>query len=137
MVISTKGRYALSLMIDIAMQESSEPVSLHAVSDRQNISLKYLEQLASPLCRAGLLVGIRGAQGGYIIAKDPALITAGDILRAGEGTMSPVTCLASEVNECPKVGNCLTLGFWTGLDQAITDYIDGVSLADFVTGVRS
>ncbi len=133
MVISTKGRYALRLAVDIARSaEDGSPVSLRMVSERQAISLKYLEQVASALSSAGLLRSVRGAGGGYVIARPAAEITAGDILRASEGNMAPVACLAAAQNECPRSDGCLTLPFWQGLDNAIASYIDSVSLQALV-----
>ena len=132
MVISTKGRYALRLMLDIAMQNDAGPVPLHDIADRQGVSFKYLEQIVPPLSKAGYLKSVRGANGGYLLAKDPAEITTGDILRAGEGNLAPVACLASDEIECPRAELCVTLPFWKGLDDAITAYIDSVTLADLV-----
>lgn len=132
MVISTKGRYALRLMLDIAMQEGSSPVPLHDIADRQGVSFKYLEQIVPPLSKAGFLKSVRGANGGYLLTKDPSEITTGDILRAGEGNLAPVACLASDEIDCPRADLCVTLPFWKGLDEAITAYIDSVTLADLV-----
>lgn len=131
MIISTKGRYALRIMIDIAMHGEEGPVSLHAISDRQKLSVKYLEQIVSPLTKAGYLKSVRGAQGGYVLAKELESVTAGDILRAGEGNLAPVACLATD-EVCPRSDECVTLPFWRGLDDAITSYIDSVTLADLV-----
>ncbi len=132
MVISTKGRYALRLMLDVAMQGGGAPVPLHDIADRQQISFKYLEQIVPPLTRAGFLKSVRGAGGGYLLAKDASKITTGDILRAGEGNLAPVACLASDEVDCPRADLCITLPFWRGLDDAITAYIDSVTLADLV-----
>ena len=132
MVISTKGRYALRLMLDIAMQEGECPVPLHDIAERQGVSFKYLEQIVPPLTKAGYLKSVRGANGGYLLAKEPSQITTGDILRAGEGNLAPVACLASDEIECPRADLCITLPFWRGLDDAITAYIDSVTLEDLV-----
>lgn len=132
MVISTKGRYALRLMLDIAMQEGTSPVPLHDIAERQGVSFKYLEQIVPPLSKAGFLKSVRGANGGYLLTKDPSEITTGDILRAGEGNLAPVACLASDEIDCPRAELCATLPFWKGLDDAITAYIDSVTLADLV-----
>ena len=132
MVISTKGRYALRLMLDIAMQEGTSPVPLHDIAERQGVSFKYLEQIVPPLSKAGFLKSVRGANGGYLLTKDPSEITTGDILRAGEGNLAPVACLASDEIDCPRAELCVTLPFWKGLDDAITAYIDSVTLADLV-----
>ena len=132
MVISTKGRYALRLMLDIAMQDGTSPVPLHDIAERQGVSFKYLEQIVPPLSKAGFLKSVRGANGGYLLTRDPSEITTGDILRAGEGNLAPVACLASDEIDCPRADLCVTLPFWMGLDEAITAYIDSVTLADLV-----
>ncbi|MBS7407305.1 MAG: RrF2 family transcriptional regulator [Coriobacteriales bacterium] len=132
MVISTKGRYALRLMLDIAMQDGTSPVPLHDIAERQGVSFKYLEQIVPPLSKAGFLKSVRGANGGYLLTRDPSEITTGDILRAGEGNLAPVACLASDEIDCPRADLCVTLPFWKGLDEAITAYIDSVTLADLV-----
>ena len=133
MVISTRGRNALRLMLDIAQQPGESPVSLSSVSERQLISTKYLEQIVSPLVKAGLLTSVRGANGGYLLARPAEQITTGDILRTGEGNLAPVACLLTD-EECPRASACDTLPFWKGLDDAITAYIDSVTLADLVEG---
>ena len=132
MVISTKGRYALRLLLDIAMQDGTSPVPLHDIAERQGVSFKYLEQIVPPLSKAGFLKSVRGANGGYLLTRDPSEITTGDILRAGEGNLAPVACLASDEIDCPRADLCVTLPFWKGLDEAITAYIDSVTLADLV-----
>lgn len=132
MVISTKGRYALRLMLDIAMQGGDSPVPLHDIAERQGISFKYLEQIVPPLTKAGYLKSVRGANGGYLLTKSPSEITTGDILRAGEGNLAPVACLANEDIDCPRADLCITLPFWRGLDDAIAAYIDSVTLEDLV-----
>ena len=133
MIVSTKGRYALRLVLDIAMQEKSAPVSLHSVAERQHVSLKYLEQVVSPLVKGGFLKSVRGASGGYLLACDPKTTTAGDILRCGEGELAPVTCLHSG-NECEYADTCITLPFWKGLDDVITEYVDSVTIAELAAG---
>ena len=130
MKISTKGRYALRLAIDVAQQQGAGPVALRESAERQNISLKYLEQLASHLVHAGVLNSSRGAHGGYVLAKDASDLTAGDVLRASEGSTAPVACLEEGFGVCPLRDQCATIGFWEGLDAAIEQYVDSVSLAD-------
>lgn len=132
MLVSTKGRYALRMMIDIARQPGGERVSLREIGHRQGISPKYLEQLARMLCNAGLLLGSRGQGGGYVLAKPALQISAGDILRATEGTVAPVACLASTDVMCPRSYACETNSFWEGLDQAIEAYVDKFTLEDLV-----
>lgn len=130
MLISSKGRYALRLMIYIAAFGDAEgKISLREVSDREKISLKYLEQLVRPLMHAGLLKSVRGKGGGYMMAKDPTDVLAGDILRAVEGTTSPVACDGID-DSCARSDLCSTVRFWKGLDEVIENYVDGVTLAD-------
>lgn len=132
MKISTKGRYAVRMMLDIALNSNGENVSLKDISKRQDISLKYLEQIVNSLCRAGLLRSQRGAQGGYRMIKKPEEYTIGDILRVTEGEMSPVSCLEDTVNQCPKASVCPTLSFWTGLYKTINNYLDSTTIADLL-----
>ncbi len=130
MLISSKGRYALRLMIYIAAFGDAEGrVALREVADRENISLKYLEQLVRPLMHAELLKSVRGKGGGYMLARSAEEIRAGDILRAAEGTTSPVACEGLE-GACARSGLCSTVKFWTGLDDVIESYVDGVTLAE-------
>ena len=128
MRISTKGRYALRLMLDLAEHQGDGCVSLKDVAQRQDISKKYLEQIVPTLSRAGFLLTNRGYQGGYRLARRPEDYTARDILRLTEGSLAPVTCLDCEVNTCPRSANCPTLPLWQGLDRVIEDYLAGVTL---------
>ena len=131
MLVSTKGRYALRLMVRVARGGEGGRVSLREASEAEGISLKYLEQLARPLVQAGLLRSVRGKGGGYALACEPSAIRAGDVLRAVEGTTAPVACLAlGEGEECPREGFCSTVRFWAGLDEVIGRYVDGTTLAD-------
>lgn len=131
MLISTKGRYALRLVICVAQAGTGGKVALREVSEREDISLKYLEQLARPLVQAGLLRSVRGKGGGYALAKEASTIKAGDVLRVVEGTTVPVACLDLEEGMgCPRAGACTTVRFWAGLDSVIEQYVDGVTLAD-------
>lgn len=131
MLVSTKGRYALRLMVCVAQVGAEGKVALREVSEREDISLKYLEQLARPLVQAGLLRSVRGKGGGYALAQEPAAIRAGDVLRAVEGSTAPVACLdLQEGMACPRAGECTTVRFWAGLDEVIERYVDGVTLAD-------
>lgn len=136
MMISTKGRYALRTMIDIAQQGSDKFVSLRDISERQGISIKYLEQIVGALTRAGLLNSGRGAQGGYKLARLPEDYTAGDILRLTEGALAPVACLAEDANHCARCGQCTTIDFWQGLYRTINEYVDSITLAQLMkTGI--
>ncbi len=132
MKVSTKGRYALRLMTDIAAHDNGGYVSLKEVANRQNISMKYLEQIAGLLARAGLLASGRGAQGGYRLTRRPEEYSVGSILRLTEGTLAPVACLAGEENRCDRCGECPTLDFWSGLYAAVNQYIDHYTLADLL-----
>ncbi len=132
MRISTKGRYALRLMIDLAMNESDEPVRVRDVAERQGISIKYLEQIISILNKGGLVKSIRGPQGGYRLAKNPSEYTVGEILRLIEGNLSPVPCLDDGVNQCERSDVCCTLYLWKKLDDAINGVLDVVTLQEIV-----
>ncbi|MDO5398921.1 MAG: Rrf2 family transcriptional regulator [bacterium] len=132
MKISTKGRYAIRLMLDIAQHSGGGNVSIKDVSERQGISVKYLEQIVNMLSKAGYLRSRRGSQGGYRLSKEPDAYTVGDVLRVTEGDMSPVACLEGEENQCPRVSECPTIEFWQGLYKAINDYLDSTTIADLM-----
>ena len=131
-MISTKGRYALRLMIDIATYSNGGTVSLKDISNRQNISIKYLEQVVSLLTRSGLLISVRGNNGGYRLSKDAKNYTAGEILKSAEGTLAPVACLQCETINCDRALNCSTIDFWKGFNQVINNYVDNITLEDLV-----
>ena len=128
MMISTKGRYALRVMIDIAEHQHDGYIPLKEIAARQEISEKYLEAIVKSLVKERYLTGLRGKSGGYRLTKAPADYTAGEILRAIEGSVAPIPCLGSETNECPMSDQCFTLPFWAGLDDVINQYIDSVTL---------
>lgn len=133
MKISTKGRYALRMMIDIAVNSDGEHnVTIKEISARQDISVKYLEQIVNSLSKAKLLRSTRGAQGGYRLSRNPEDYTAGEILRLMEGSLAPVECLEDEENLCPRKNACSTLSFWTGLRDVVNNYVDSVTLADLI-----
>lgn len=134
MRISTKGRYALNIMIDLAKNAKEDKyISLTEISKRLEISNKYLEQIISALNKNNLVLSTRGNNGGYKLAKKPEEYRIGDILRATEGNLSPIDCLSNgTVNSCPKRNRCATLTFWQGLDKAIEDYVDSKTLADLI-----
>lgn len=132
MKISTKGRYALRMLIDLALHQSDGFVALKDIAERQDISKKYLEQIVPLLNKSNLLKTNRGYQGGYMLSKPPEQYTVGEILRITEGNLCPVACLQYEVNDCPRAGECITLGVWQGLYKAITDYLDSVTLQDII-----
>lgn len=134
MRISTKGRYALRMMTDIAENQSKGYVVLKDVAQRQEISKKYLEQIALRLSQAGLLQAVRGFQGGYMLVKPEREYTVGQILEIVEGSVAPVVCLEHCPNTCPRSENCKTLPVWTGLDRVIREYLCGITLEDVVRG---
>lgn len=130
MQISTKGRYALRLMLDLAVHNTGELVKIKDISARENISEKYLEQIISSLKKAGYVKSLRGAQGGYMLAREPETYTVGTILRLTEGSMKPAACLEDEPNQCSRAGECVTLRLWKMLDEAIEGVLDKVTLQD-------
>ncbi len=132
-MISTRGRYALRMMIEFAQQEPGVRMPLRVVSARQDISMKYLEQIASMLVQAGFLESSRGPRGGYRLARPASEMTAGEVLRAVEGEFVPVACLGEDYG-CPRREGCGTVGFWEGLHRVISSYVDGVTLADLASG---
>ena len=132
MVISTKGRYALRLMTDLAQHCDEGFISLKTVAQRQNVSLKYMEAIAAALNRAGLVLSQRGKEGGYRLSREPGEYTLGEILRLTEGSLAPVACLECGAKPCPRAANCPTLPVWGELDKRISGYLDSVTLADLV-----
>lgn len=131
MKISTKGRYALRMMLEFALHPD-QCTKINQVAERQQISEKYLEQIVTILSRAGYVKSMRGAQGGYRLARDPSEYTVGMILRLTEGSLAPVACLEDEKNQCSRAGICVTLNVWKQLNDAISDVVDHVTLADLV-----
>lgn len=132
MKISTKGRYALRMMIDLAMNDTGDPVSLKDVAKRQGISDKYLEQIISVLNRAGYVKSIRGAQGGYLLRRAPQEYTVGMILRLTEGSLAPVPCVEEEELLCERQENCATAILWKKIYEAVGSVVDNVTLQDLV-----
>jgi Rrf2 family protein len=130
MKISTKGRYALRMLLDLAVNGEEGFIALRDVAERQNISKKYLEQIVPSLHKADILITTRGFQGGYKLAREPKDITVGEVLRLTEGNLAPVVCLETEKNTCKRAGECITLGIWEGLQKVISDYLDGITLQD-------
>ena len=133
MMSSTKGRYALRVMLDLASQPSEEYISLKAISDRQEVSMKYLEAIVANLSKAGMLASLRGKSGGYRLNKDASAYSVGDVLRAAEGELNTVNCLEESKGGCNRAGECLTLPLWQKLDQIVGDYLDSVTLRDLLT----
>ena len=132
MLISTKGRYALRVMIDLAEHQSDEFISLKGIAQRQEISEKYLESIIRMLVKAKVLDSLRGKGGGYRLKKDPDQYTAGSILRLTEESLAPVSCLEANAEACPRAGSCRTLTLWQGLDKVIDEYLESVTIADLM-----
>ena len=131
MLVSTKGRYALRVMIELAGHDREEFVPLGMIAKKQDISVKYLESIIVVLSKAGLVDGLRGKGGGYRLCRPLADYRAGEIIRLAEGEgMASVSCLKGEKQGCEKAGHCRALPLWQGLDKVIYDYLDSISLAD-------
>lgn len=132
MKISTKGRYALRMLLDLAEHKNDGYIALKEIAERQGISKKYLEQIVPLLNKSDILQTNRGFQGGYMLAKTPDKYTVGDILRITEGSISPVACLDQNPNQCERSEHCITLDVWKGLNKVIIDYLDGITLQDIL-----
>lgn len=133
MKISTKGRYALRVMLDLASNNTGEYIKVKSIADRQGISEKYLEQIIAVLNKAGYVKSVRGAQGGYKLAKAPSYYTVGMILRLTEGSLSPVACLENEDEvDCDKSSGCVTLSVWRELKAAIDNVVDNITLENLL-----
>jgi Rrf2 family protein len=132
MKISTKGRYAIRLMLDLALDTSGKPVSLNDIASRQQISEKYLEQIISVLNKAGYVKSIRGPQGGYQLVKKPEEYTVGMILRTTEGDLAPVSCVGSGAVECDRADGCVTVRIWKKINDAVDNVVDNITLEDLV-----
>jgi len=130
--ISTKGRYSLRMLLDLAEHKNEGFISIKEISERQGISKKYLEQIVTQLSHPDILRTNRGNKGGYMLAKEPDKYTVGQILRITEGGLSPVACLADETNQCERSGCCKTLCIWKGLENIINKYLDGITLQDIL-----
>ena len=133
MKISTRGRYSLRLMIDLAQHYGEGYIALKDISERQDISKKYLEQIIPFLNRSNLLLTNRGHMGGYQLARTPGEISVLDILVSAEGNLAPVSCMETDTNLCEKCGTCLTLPIYQGLYKAVTEYLSNISLQDVIT----
>lgn len=131
MKISTKGRYALRLMLDLAANDTGTPISVKDIAERQGISDKYLEQIIAMLNKAGFVKSIRGAQGGYMLNKSPSEYTVGMILRLAEGSLAPVSCLEGDVT-CERLGKCGTAALWKRMHDAVNGVIDTTTLQDLL-----
>lgn len=135
MKLSTKGRYGLRAMVDLVLNSKEENISLKSISERQNISMNYLEQIISVLKKSGYVKSTRGARGGYYLAKSPEDISVGDILRALEGNLNPVDCaLVNENKQCDDVDCCITKVVWKKISDSINEVVNNISLQDLVDG---
>ena len=136
MNITSKGRYALRVMLDLAQHREEGYISLKTIADRQGYSMKYLEMIVGSLKRAGLVASIRGKEGGYQLVRDPEDYTIGEILRCIEDNLAPVACIKAGDICCEHAGECMTVPMWKELDDITNAYLDGVSLQDLLTGEK-
>ncbi len=136
MMVSTKGRYALTVMVDLARSSGDGFVSLADIAERENLSMKYLESIISILNKGGMLQSLRGKNGGYRLARDPAEYSVNEILLLTEGTLAPVNCIMQDGVQCEKAATCSTLPLWAGLDKVIESYLSRITLEDIITGNR-
>jgi len=132
MLISTKGRYALRVMVDLAQHRTQGYIPLKVIAERQEISEKYLESIIKLLVRDRLLTGLRGKGGGYRLTRAPEQYTVGAILRLTEESLAPVACLEAGAEPCLRMAECRTVSVWQGLDRVINEYLDGITLADLI-----
>ncbi|MEQ8155025.1 MAG: Rrf2 family transcriptional regulator [Clostridiaceae bacterium] len=137
MKISTKGRYGVQLMLDLAIHYNQDLVPLKDIAARQKISEKYLEQIITPLNRSGYVRSVRGSQGGYMLALEPSKITVGMLLRVLEGPLYIVDCVATDQPNCDKASTCVTIGIWRKITQALEDVVDNITLEDLVEEYKS
>lgn len=137
MKVSTRGRYALRFLVDMAQREERGYISLKEIADRQSISKKYLEQIVPILNQAGLLKTNRGSRGGYCLARPPKDITVADVLRATEGGLAPVSCVAGSEPDCDHYEQCTTYDLWKGLSEVVENYLSSVTIADLVAKSRT
>jgi Rrf2 family protein len=132
MKFTTKGRYALRILVDIALNSNDNYISIKEISERQGISTKYMETIVSMLNKGGFLNSLRGHAGGYKLSRPAEKIIVGDVLSYIEGTIAPIPCLDEEVNTCEKANECMTLPFWKGLDDVIKNYMYSYTIQDFI-----
>lgn len=132
MKISTKGRYALRMFLDLAQHKGDGFVALRDIAERQGISKKYLEQIVSLLRTTDMLRTNRGYQGGYMLTREAYQYTVAEILRLTEGSLSPVSCMADQPNQCERCDTCMTLPIWQGLEKVIDDYLSSITLQDIL-----
>lgn len=132
MLISTRGRYALRVMIDLAENQNNSYIPMKDVAQRQGISLKYLERILPVLAKNNYIEGVQGKGGGYKLTRSPDGYKVGDILRLTEGDLAPVACLECGAKPCERAEECRTLGMWTGFSQLMNEYFDNITLADLM-----
>lgn len=132
MIISTRGRYALRVMLDLAQQSTDRYIPLKEIANRQGISEKYLEIIIKVLVQNQLLLGLRGKGGGYRLTKKPDEYTMGEILRLTEGSLAPVACVEESYTKCDRLEYCVTRPVWQKLDMIINEYLDGITLEDLL-----
>lgn len=137
MKISTKGRYALRMLLDLAEHQNGEFIALKDIAERQSISKKYLEQIVPLLNNSGILKTNRGYQGGYMLASAPSNYTIGKILKITEGGIAPIACLENNTLECERAADCMTLPMWKGLYKVIDDYLENITLQDILDQFRA
>lgn len=135
MMISTKGRYAMRVMVDLTEHNTGEYIPLKDIASRQDISRKYLESIMTVLSKAGFVDALRGKGGGYRLNRTPNEYTVSSVLKLTEGTLAPVSCLESEHNNCVRAANCRTLPIWTELDNIINNYLDGITVGDLAKNI--
>ncbi len=132
MMVSTKGRYALRVMVDLAEHNTGECIPLRDIAKRQDISQKYLESIMAVLARAGFVASLHGKGGGYRLARLPNEYTVGSVLKLTEGSLAPVACLAEGRGGCERAPDCRTLSMWVGLDRLIDGYLEGIRISDLM-----
>lgn len=131
-MISTKGRYAIRLLLDLAEQNTTSPVSLDSIAARQGISKKYLESIAKPLVKGKLIKGASGKNGGYSLTRNPDEYTVMEILELTEGSMATVSCLEEGAKECPRMDTCKTVSMWRGYDNLANEYFSNIKISDLI-----
>ena len=136
MMVSTKGRYALTVMVDLAKLSDGGFVSLAEIAEKEHLSMKYLESIISILNKGGMLQSLRGKNGGYMLSRDPSQYNISEILLLTEGTLAPVNCIMQDGVQCEKAATCSTLPLWAGLDNVIDRYLSTITLEDIITGNR-
>ncbi len=132
MLISTRGRYALRVMLDLADNRSDGYIAMKKVAERQGLSLKYIERIMPVLSKNNYVEGVHGKGGGYRLSKEPKEYRVGDILRVAEGDLAPVTCLSCNAEKCDRADTCPTLPMWTEFHNMVNNYFDGITLADLM-----